>query len=51
VFTPGEWKAFVAGVRNGEFDLDESGALVELDGHGRPVRRGGNAEASAGQCC
>ena len=40
VFTPGEWKAFVAGVRDGEFDLDESGSLVELDGHGRPVRRG-----------
>jgi Domain of unknown function (DUF397) len=39
VFTPAEWEAFVAGVRDGEFDLDESGALVELDSHGRPVRQ------------
>ena len=31
VFTPAEWEAFVAGVRDGEFDLDETGALVELD--------------------
>ena len=30
VFTPAEWEAFVAGVRDGEFDLDEDGALVEL---------------------
>jgi hypothetical protein len=30
VFTPAEWDAFVAGVRDGEFDLDETGALVEL---------------------
>jgi hypothetical protein len=30
VFTPAEWDAFVAGVRDGEFDLDEDGALVEL---------------------
>jgi hypothetical protein len=30
VFTPAEWDAFVAGVRDGEFDLDDSGALVEL---------------------
>jgi hypothetical protein len=30
VFTPAEWEAFVAGVRDGEFDLDETGALVEL---------------------
>ena len=29
-FTPAEWDAFVAGVRDGEFDLDETGALVEL---------------------
>jgi hypothetical protein len=29
-FTPAEWDAFVAGVRDGEFDLDESGALVDL---------------------
>ncbi|HUZ22331.1 MAG TPA: DUF397 domain-containing protein [Streptosporangiaceae bacterium] len=26
-YTPAEWRAFVAGVRNGEFDLDESGSL------------------------
>jgi hypothetical protein len=32
VFTPAEWDAFVAGVRDGEFDLDEDGALVELPG-------------------
>jgi hypothetical protein len=38
VFTPAEWEAFVAGVRDGEFDLDETGALVELDADGRPVR-------------
>jgi hypothetical protein len=31
-FTPAEWDAFVAGVRDGEFDLDETGALVELPG-------------------
>jgi hypothetical protein len=31
VFTPAEWEAFVAGVRDGEFDLDETGALVDLD--------------------
>lgn len=30
VFTPAEWEAFVAGVRDGEFDLDEDGALVDL---------------------
>ena len=24
---PCQWRAFVAGVRNGEFDLDESGRL------------------------
>jgi hypothetical protein len=30
VFTPAEWEAFVAGVRDGEFDLDENGQLVEL---------------------
>jgi Domain of unknown function (DUF397) len=33
VFTPAEWDAFVAGVRDGEFDLDETGALVELPDH------------------
>jgi hypothetical protein len=27
VFTVAEWRAFVAGVRDGEFDLDESGRL------------------------
>lgn len=37
VFTPAEWEAFVAGVRDGEFDLDESGVLVKLDGRGGPV--------------
>jgi hypothetical protein len=26
-YTPDEWRAFVAGVRSGEFDLDESGRL------------------------
>jgi hypothetical protein len=26
-YSPAEWRAFVAGVRNGEFDLDESGRL------------------------
>jgi hypothetical protein len=26
-FTADEWRAFVAGVRAGEFDLDESGRL------------------------
>ncbi len=26
-YTPGEWRAFVAGVRNGEFDPDGSGRL------------------------
>ena len=31
-FTPAEWDAFVAGVRDGEFDLDETGALVDLPG-------------------
>jgi hypothetical protein len=39
VFTPAEWEAFVAGVRDGEFDLDETGALVELDSEGHPVGR------------
>lgn len=24
-YTPDEWRAFVAGVRKGEFDLDQSG--------------------------
>lgn len=26
-YSPAEWRAFVAGVGNGEFDLDESGRL------------------------
>lgn len=26
-YTQSEWRAFVAGVRDGEFDLDESGRL------------------------
>jgi Domain of unknown function (DUF397) len=26
-YTPGKWRAFIASVRNGEFDLDESGRL------------------------
>ena len=26
-YTPVEWRAFVAGIRNGEFDLDEFGRL------------------------
>ena len=26
-YTPDEWKAFLGGVRNGEFDLDEDGKL------------------------
>ena len=26
-YTPAEWRAFVAGVRDGELDLDESGRL------------------------
>jgi hypothetical protein len=36
VFTPAEWEAFVAGVQDGEFDLDESGALVDLGAEARP---------------
>lgn len=26
-YTPGQWRAFVVGVRNGDFDLDASGRL------------------------
>jgi hypothetical protein len=26
-YTPGDWRAFIASVRNGEFDVDESGRL------------------------
>jgi uncharacterized protein DUF397 len=26
-YTPDEWRAFVAGARNGEFDLNDSGLL------------------------
>jgi hypothetical protein len=33
-FTQGEWDAFVAGVRDGEFDLDENGNLPLIDGRG-----------------
>jgi len=29
-FTEAEWDAFVAGVKDGEFDLDESGNLPDL---------------------
>jgi uncharacterized protein DUF397 len=29
-FTQGEWDAFVAGVRDGEFDLDDAGNLPDL---------------------
>ena len=36
VFTPAEWEAFVAGVQDGEFDLDEAGALVDLGAKARP---------------
>ena len=27
-YTPQKWRAFIAGVRNGEFELDESGRLL-----------------------
>jgi hypothetical protein len=30
-FTQSEWEAFVAGVKDGEFDLDSSGSLPDLD--------------------
>jgi hypothetical protein len=30
-FTEAEWEAFVLGVKDGEFDLDESGNLPPLD--------------------
>ncbi len=26
-YTPAEWRAFIASVRNGQFDLEESGLL------------------------
>jgi hypothetical protein len=29
-FTQGEWDAFVAGVTDGEFDVDEAGDLPDL---------------------
>jgi hypothetical protein len=35
-FTEAEWEAFVLGVRDGEFDLDESGNLPDL---GAPARQ------------
>lgn len=31
-FTEAEWEAFVLGVKDGEFDLDEEGNLPELPG-------------------
>jgi Domain of unknown function (DUF397) len=31
-FTEAEWEAFVLGVKDGEFDLDESGNLPPLPG-------------------
>lgn len=31
-FTEAEWEAFVLGVRDGEFDLDENGNLPPLPG-------------------
>lgn len=31
-FTQDEWDAFVAGVRDGEFDLDEDGNLPPISG-------------------
>jgi Domain of unknown function (DUF397) len=30
-FTEAEWEAFLLGVKDGEFDLDESGNLPDLD--------------------
>ncbi|HLI39744.1 MAG TPA: DUF397 domain-containing protein [Streptosporangiaceae bacterium] len=33
-FTEAEWEAFVLGVKDGEFDLDEHGNLPELGGPG-----------------
>jgi hypothetical protein len=30
-FTEAEWEAFVLGVKDGEFDLDESGNLPDLE--------------------
>jgi len=33
-FTQAEWDAFVAGVRDGEFDLDENGNLPPLPAEG-----------------
>ena len=45
VFTPAEWDAFVAGVRDGEFDLDEDGSLVELPEVPELSEPEGNADA------
>ena len=33
-FTEAEWDAFVLGVKDGEFDLDENGNLPPLPGQG-----------------
>jgi Domain of unknown function (DUF397) len=35
-FTEAEWDAFVLGVKDGEFDLDEEGNLPSLDDSGQP---------------
>ena len=35
-FTEAEWEAFVLGVKDGEFDLDESGNLPPLPEPGQP---------------
>ena len=37
----------MAGVRDGEFDLDETGALVELDSEGHPVGRDAGGDPAA----
>ena len=29
-FTDGEWKAFIGGAKNGDFDLDEDGKIIPL---------------------
>jgi Domain of unknown function (DUF397) len=35
-FTEAEWDAFVLGVKDGEFDLDEEGNLPSLDDSSKP---------------
>lgn len=32
-FTPAEWRAFLGGVRAGEFDLEPGGASIEIEDH------------------